>query len=382
MQDLLGRSDILSSMLNFAKKILRFRALKRLYARHERALVPAMLLIGVVVDVVTFRTIEVNTAFLVLGVYAVLAGVMIALMHWYDSSKRLIEKPTGFGYLRLIAPLIVQFTFGALLSASLIFYWFSGAFTVSWPFILAIILLMGANDVFREQYLKPIVQLSVYYFILFSVLSVAFPFLFNSLSSWVFVSAGIASLVLALVYIRLLFLLRPDLLHMRPHPMIPVGVIFLVMNGLYFLNIIPPIPLSLTDAGVYHSVERTGSTYTVLAEEESLIDQILPGETIHAVPGERIYVYASIFAPVDLNTTVVHHWQRYIEGQGWVSVNRLSYNISGGRADGYRGYSYATSHSPGTWRVDVETQRGQVIGRVRFEIEEPDGPLALIEHKK
>ncbi|NQV89348.1 MAG: DUF2914 domain-containing protein [Parcubacteria group bacterium] len=364
-------------MISFVKNFLRFRALKRLYARHERLMVPGMLLIGVLVDVLTFRTISVSTAFIVLGVYAVIAGVMIALMHWYDSGKRLIEKPTALGYVRLVAPLIVQFTFGALLSASLIFYWFSGAFTVSWPLILALIILIGANDVFREHYLKPIVQLSVYYFILFSVLSVALPFVYNSVSPWAFGSAGLGSLLLVAVYVAILFRLRPDLRHLQPHPAIPIMIIFAVMNGLYFFNVIPPIPLSLTDTGIYHSVERSGGGYTVLAEQESLLEQILPGQTIHAYAGERVYVYASIFAPVDLDTTVVHHWQHYIDGEGWVSINASSYGISGGRADGYRGYSYLTGHSPGKWRVDVETVRGQVIGRIRFSIEETDEPVIV-----
>jgi hypothetical protein len=364
-------------MISFVKNFLRFRALKRLYARHERLMVPGMLLVGVLVDVVTFRTISVSTAFMVLGVYAIIAGVMIALMHWYDSRKKLIEKPTTLGYVRLVAPLIVQFTFGALLSASLIFYWFSGAFTVSWPLILVLIILIGANDVFREHYLRPVVQLSVYYFILFSVLSVALPFVYSSISPWAFLSAGFGSLLLAGLYVGILFRLRPDLRHLQPHPAIPILIIFAVMNCLYYFNVIPPIPLSLTDTGVYYSVERSDGEYIVYTEEESLIEQILPGQTIYAYAGEPVFVYASIFAPVHLDTIVVHHWQHYVDGQGWVSINAASYGISGGRADGYRGYSYLTGHSPGKWRVDVETIRGQVIGRISFSIEETSDPVTL-----
>ena len=364
-------------MLKFVNNFLRFRALKRLYERYERFTVPAMLLVGVIVDIVTFRTISVNTAFSILGVYAVIAGVMIALMHWYDSGKRLIEKPTTLGYIRLVAPLIVQFTFGALLSASLIFYWFSGAFSVSWPIILALIILIGANDVLREHYLKPIVQLSVFYFIIFSVLSVALPFAYNSISPWAFVSAGVGSLLLVGFYLKVLFHLRPDLKHLRPHPVVPVLIIFAVMNGLYFFNVIPPVPLSLTDTGVYHSVQRVGAGYSVTAEQESWFDKILPGQTIHTSSGDLVYVYASIFAPVELDTTAVHHWQYYVDGEGWESMHRSTYGISGGRADGYRGYSYASNVTPGRWRVDVETVRGQVIGRITFTVEATDESITL-----
>ncbi|NQV90711.1 DUF2914 domain-containing protein [Candidatus Uhrbacteria bacterium] len=369
-------------MFTFVNDFLRFRSIKRLYVRYERFLVPGMLLLGVLVDVVTFRTIQIHTALMILGLYAVLAGIMIGVIHWYDATNHLIEKPSKTAYLRVLAPLIVQFTFGALLSASLIFYWFSGSFAVSWPFILLLIFLMGANDVFREYYLRPFVQLSVYAFILFSVLAVALPFVFHSLSAWVFILAGGISAFIIFLYLKILFQIRPDLVRLRSVLSISISSIFLLMNVLYFLNIIPPIPLSLTDSGVYHFVERSGSLYLVSSEQESFLDTVIPRQTIHTAPGERVYVFTSIFAPLELNTEVVHHWQRYEAGEGWVSVNRLNYSISGGRQRGYRGYSYITHYEPGKWRVDVETARGQVIGRVSFSIEKVDALPSLIISEK
>ncbi len=352
-------------MITSIKGFLRFRALKALFAKHERRLVPAMLLIGFLVDVVTFRTIQTSTAFAILGVYTVLAGVMIAYMHRFDAHRKLIEQPTMGGYVRLAAPLVVQFTFGALLSAALIFFWFSGSFGVSWPFLLVVIGLMAANDVLREHYLRPTVQLSVYYFTLFTTLAVVVPTLTGSISPWMFAAAATLSLLLMGGYLFWLFRLRPDLRFMRPSPLLAVGIIFVLMSAAYVLNIIPPIPLSLTEIGVYDRVERVGDEYVLTGDEQSFLDRFVFGERIYVLGG-RVYVYASIFAPVDLDTTVIHHWQRYEKGQGWVSVSRLSYPIRGGRADGYRGYSYISSHTPGRWRVDVETERGQVIGRLKF----------------
>ena len=43
-------------MFERIKNILRFRAVKRVYVSHERILIPLMLLVGVVIDVVTFRS--------------------------------------------------------------------------------------------------------------------------------------------------------------------------------------------------------------------------------------------------------------------------------------------------------------------------------------
>lgn len=355
-------------MFQVLRDFLRFRAAKQFYVRYERLLVPLMLLIGIVIDVVTFRSISLTTAFALLGVYTVLAGVMILFMHYHDARQGILERPSSMNYLRIVAPLIVQLTFGALLSATLIFYWFSGSFIASWPLFLLLVALMAGNDVFREHYLRPTVQIAVFYFVLFSTLATALPSLIGSISPTVFVVGGVVSLVLMAGYLILLFRVRPDLRFMRPSPWISMGGIFVLMNAAYFLNIIPPIPLSLTESGVYYSVERRGSEYILEAPETSWLNAMLPGQTIELVPGQRVYAYASIFAPVDLNTTVIHDWQRLTD-DGWVSVNRLSYSIVGGRQDGYRGYSYITNHSEGKWRVDVETLRGQVIGRISFEIE-------------
>ena len=359
---------MIKGMFQRIKTILRFRAAKNLYMKHERVLVPLMLVIGVVIDFVTFRSINTTTAFALLGVYALVAAVMILVMHRYDATKHLLERPSFIGYVRVAAPLVVQFTFGALLSAVFIFYWFSGSFIASWPFFAIVIGLMAGNEVLREHYLRPTVQLAVFSFILIMTMTTALPSLLGSIAPWVFVMATVVSLGLMMAYLQLLYRLRPDLALMKPSPMISTLAIFLVVNVAYFLNVIPPVPLSITQIGVYESVERRGGEYILESQEQTWLDHFLPGESIAVESGERVYVFASIFAPVDLDTTVIHHWQKFIDGK-WVSVNRLSYAIVGGRKDGYRGYSYITNHSEGKWRVDVETLRGQVIGRIAFDIE-------------
>jgi hypothetical protein len=145
--------------------------------------------------------------------------------------------------------------------------------------------------------------------------------------------------------------------------------VFVVMNFLYFTNIIPPIPLSLKDAGVYHKVERIApGEYLVLGEEKIWYDRLKLYQTFTLSSENRtIYLYAAVFAPTELTTNIVHHWHYFDESKKrWVSISRITYAITGGRDGGFRGYSYKTNVFPGRWRVDVETLRGQLIGRVRF----------------
>lgn len=333
---------------------------------------PLMLVVGLAVDFFTFKTIQLQTSLMLLGAYFICAGLAIAYIHLYDKPGIEDRHPVSRAT-RLAAQLAVQFSFGALLSSSLVFYWFSGAVAVSWPIIFVFALLMVSNDVLRHYFEKPTVQISVYYFTGFSLLSLILPVAFNSIAVWHFVYAGILSLIFISFYIAGIARLVPAMRQKRARMFIPVLIIFAAMNALYFFNVIPPIPLSVREAGVYHDVRRSGADYVVQAEKETALQRFWPGQTVHIAPGERVYVFASIFAPAELNTTIVHHWQYYDAAAGeWVSKDRLSYPISGGRAQGYRGYTLKTSVPSGKWRVDVETMRGQVLGRVHFMVQQAE----------
>ncbi|MFZ2763757.1 MAG: DUF2914 domain-containing protein, partial [Minisyncoccia bacterium] len=62
-----------------------------------------------------------------------------------------------------------------------------------------------------------------------------------------------------------------------------------------------------------------------------------------------------------------------------VSSTKTTFSITGGREKGYRVFSVKESLFAGKWRVDVTTQRGQIIGRVRFDVEITDIPRVLEE---
>lgn len=359
-----------------------YKTLRNFAEKYERALLPGTLVLGLIVDVVTFRSISIKNAFILLALHAISLGFTIAFINIFDLKPR--ENRKGLlRYLRIIGPLLIQFDFGALLSAILIFYWFSGSIAVSWPFIIIVAILMASNDVLRHHFIKPVVQLSVYFFVLFSLFSITLPFIFNSISAWLFILSAVLSVIIIYIYAQALAKYVPEIKNRLPVITSAIIVIILVMNTFYFLNFIPPVPLSLRDAGVYHNVERTFKDYKVLAEKESFINKILPGQMILIKPGDKVYVYTSIFAPTDLNTEIVHNWQFYnTESKKWVDKSRLSFTIAGGRQDGYRGFSYKTNAEAGKWRVSVETKRGQVLGRINFNIGYvPVLPELVIEFK-
>jgi len=159
--------------------------LKSAFEKHQRLLVPGLLLLGFLVDVLTFRSLQMRTMFVLLGVHAVVATACIVLR----------------GRSRFVAPVLLQFSFGALLSSSLLFYWFSGALSASWPIMALLILLMASNEVFRHVFLRPDVQIGVYAFVLISYFTALFPFMFRSIGPWMFVLGGASGVMVALALV-------------------------------------------------------------------------------------------------------------------------------------------------------------------------------------
>ncbi len=345
------------------KETAAYKKIRAFTERYERFFMPGMLLGGTAIDALQFKLLSTESTFIFAGSYAVICVASIAFMAAQPAQETRLLR-----YAKIIAPFLQQFTIGALLSTSLLFYWFSGALSVSWPVVGVVALLMVSNEVLRNFFMKPVVQTAVFYFALFSLSATLAAYTLNSISPWTFIAGGVASLVIMAA--ALVVVIRIGKLEQSRGAMwLTVAVIFALMNTAYFLNVIPPIPLSMRDAGMYHDITTTNGAYTLVGEDESFIDKLIPGQTVHVVAGSPVYAYTSIFAPSDMSTVMVHRWQYYDDTTGgWITASALSFSIHGGRSDGYRGYSVKRSLTEGKWRVSVETVRGQVLGRIPFTV--------------
>lgn len=351
-----------------------YQRVKSFHSRYERWLMPLALVAGFLIDYFTFTNVRINITLILLSIYWIAAGLAIACINICDAGKM----PKAFGYIRLFAGLLMQFTFGALLGGSLVFYWFSGAISVSWPFIALIALLMLSNDVFRKYFSKLAVQIGVYFFITLSFFSLILPFIFNSISVWLFVAAGIMSLSVFYLYINFLAFARESVRQKKILLFALIIAVFAVMSLLYFTDIIPPIPLSIREAGAYHSIKRSNGKYVLSGEPETFWQRLAPGQTLHLAPGERAYLYTAVFAPAEFNTTILHHWQYYDEKQkNWVTLGKLPFSITGGQKEGYKGYSWISNPAPGKWRTYTQTQHGQTLGKIMITIKRAETLVAL-----
>ena len=141
----------------------------------------------------------------------------------------------------------------------------------------------------------------------------------------------------------------------------------MLINLLYFTNLLPPIPLILKQAEIVHSINRSGGNYVATVEAKTWWQKWQFYPSVHQTSNPNLYAYSAVFAPTNLNTTIVHDWQFYDESaKTWVSQAKIPLAISGGRDGGYRGYSQKSVMRVGKWRVNIQTARGQILGRIKF----------------
>jgi hypothetical protein len=350
---------------------------KRFFIRHEKRISSVALVLGFIVDNITFAFIEISTAALALAGYLVLAAAGIALINMHERTgllARIALKIHPF-----LAP-SVQFSFGALFSAFTIFYSKSGSLTSSWPFMLMLVGLLVGNEFFRRRYLQMTFQAVMWFVALLLYAIFLTPILIGSIGVLSFVAGTIAALAVVAGFLFTLARIAPARFNSIKR-MLAVSVVgvYIGLYGLYFTNLIPPIPLSLREIGVYHAVERlSDGGYALVDEDRPWYEPIMPGLTIHTAPNEPVYIFSAVFAPSRLTTPIVHRWQYYNEVRGeWVTTNTLNFSISGGRQGGFRGYTYKTQMEQGKWRVSVETTRGQVLGDITFTVERVNTPVPV-----
>jgi hypothetical protein len=277
-------------------------------------------------------------------------------------------------------PVASQFAFGGLFIAFLSLYSRSAAFGLTWISVLALAALLIANERFVRFYMRFPFQVAMLFTVLFSLLIFYLPLVFRTIGPWMFVASGVASLCIIAAFLRLQYYFTPELVRENLTAIArSIAAIFITFNVLYFTNAIPPLPLALKEAGVYHNISKFGNEYQLLVESAPWYQEYLPHKTVfHKNPGESAYTYTAIFAPAGLATTVIHEWQHYDEGRNsWVTEETIAFPILGGREGGYRGYSVKSDPAPGKWRVNVKIDFGQVIGRVSFEVKEILNPPVL-----
>jgi hypothetical protein len=344
---------------------------------HERHLSALFMAGGFAFDSWAFGRIDHPATQAVFIIYLLVAGIAIALQHGLESRP---EERRPSARVRAGIMFVTQFALGALLSGFCVFYIRSASLIASWPFLLFMAAIFIGNEYFRHYHSRLVFVALLLFFSLYSYAIMLVPMVIGRIGRIPFLISGGVALLVFFFYMRAIARLGHDRYRgARMQIRIGIAVIAAFINLFYFLRVFPPLPLVLTDAGIYHGVKRAGSDFEAMAETEPPRWQALFGTNpvVHIQTGGKLYLYSAVFAPRGLRTPIQHEWQ-WQDGQGsWVTQQRLRVPIAGGRDDGFRFYTTKTSPRPGQWRVNILSDDGRAIGRVRFAVELQAVPPAV-----
>ncbi|MBU6500909.1 MAG: DUF2914 domain-containing protein [Patescibacteria group bacterium] len=358
-----------------------FTRVKSWYAQFERPISSISLVGGFVFDAVTLKRVDLYWDNLwVIGHLAIVTVCAIWINILNDGTgKKGVYEAADPNRLHFWLVNIIQFFFGGILSTYLVFYFRSGTFATSWPFLLLLAAAFIANESLKRSYARTAFQFSLLFLAYYAFAIYLMPILLHRIGTLVFILSGAVSLAIIRIIALIPRIFRREKLVGRHKwlVIISVGGIFIAVNSLYFLKLIPPLPLSLEDAGIYNSLIVNGpGNYTVTYENTDTKDflsqatEFLKTEaTVHVTSGETLYAYTAVFSPTALNTDIVHVWQYYnATSSAWETRGSIILPVVGGRTGGYRTYSNISGLDDGSWRVNVETPDGRVIGRLNFEV--------------
>ena len=275
-------------------------------------------------------------------------------------------------------PLAIQFFFGALSSAFVIYFFRSVSLSKTMFFFILLVLLLFANEFLKKKISNKYLQFSIYFFISFTFFAFMIPTLIREMNTFIFIISGLVSLSSTLALIRFIYRSGPG---MRAEVSLKklVGLIFsiyITINVFYAFNLIPPVPLALDTGLVAHDVRKENNEYIVTYEKNPwYVFWRKHDSNFHRQAGQRVYVFTSVFAPTDLKKSIFHRWKWYNPETGiWEVTDDIGFKVTGGRDLGFRGYTHKNNLREGQWKVHVITEEELVLGVVDFEVKNTAEP--------
>ncbi len=330
---------------------------------------------GFIFDTLTLGRIDRLYDTVVLCSHMVLISLTLYLFNLVGDSK---WQNTFIGRYSKYFPLAIQFFFGALSSAFVIYFFRSVSFSKTMVFFILLVLLLFANEFLKKKISNKYLQFSIYFFISFTFFTFMIPTLIKEMNTLIFIISGIVSLGCTLSLIIFIYKSSPSTraeISLKKLMSIILSI-YIIINVFYYFNLIPPVPLAMENGLVAHDVEKKNNQYIVTYEKEDwYIFWRKHQNTFHRQAGERIYVFTSIFAPTDIKKSIFHRWQRYNpQTRSWEIIDDIGFKITGGRDTGFRGYTYKKNLKEGKWKVHIITEEELILGVVDFVIKNTSEP--------
>ena len=163
----------------------------------------------------------------------------------------------------------MQFLLGGLFSAYAVFYFRSATLTSAAIFFALLVVLLVGNEFLRDRLSSLRLLVSLYALVCFAFFTFFLPVMTGLMNTATFlIGAGLSAAVTFRV-VQLIYRNNPD---RSKREAIGVTAPAFTLIGLlvvfYFLNWIPPVPLSMKLGGIYHEVKKAGERFELSFEKE------------------------------------------------------------------------------------------------------------------
>ncbi len=361
------------------RTLVRFRnsRLHNFIRKHEKYAPIIFFVGGFIFDSLTLGRIDRLYDLTMLCLHMTGLSIALYLYNLVDDGK---WKNTFLERYEVYFPLAIQFFFGALSSAYVVYFSRSVSLSKTASFFVILVVLLFANEFLKKRISNKYLQFSVYFFISLVFFAFMIPVFLKEMTTDIFIISGVTSLISSLVLTSFIYFKSPSTrAEIRLGKLIGIILtIYALINAFYFMRLIPPVPLALQSGIIAYNVTVKNNEYIVSYErDEWYIFWREHKLKFNYRPEESVYVFTSIFAPTDLDKSIVHRWSWYNAAtKQWEFVEDIGYDITGGRGGGFRGYTFKGNVKAGEWKVEVLTEEELVLGVIDFEIVNNDSPAS------
>jgi hypothetical protein len=350
----------------------RFKRLQLYFEQHETRFAIGFFVGGFLFDI--FTTDRIDSWFTIGQQVLYLVVIHATLMQMFFEASRppteVREKIFFKRWYYEYRTAIIHFFFGNLLNLYTIFFFKSSSLLVSFGFMTALIALLVANESSRFKSLGLSFKFALLSLCYLAFFAYVVPIYVGSINTMVFLLSVVTGAAPILMISWWIQTYRPMFFESaKSQILVPMVFVLSGFVGLYFLKLIPPVPLSIPFIGVYHGVEKSTEGYKLAHERPWWKVWHNGDQDFLAQRSDKIYVAFRIFSPTRFTDQVTMRWYWKDNVQGWLLQDAIPIRIVGGRVEGFRGYGVKSNYQPGEWKVQVETADGREIGRVYFELE-------------
>jgi hypothetical protein len=312
-------------------------------------------------------------------IYLSIVGISIGLREW------VISRNTASVQERRIFSLLtfaIAYFSGSALSFVCVYALRSAIFSVSWPLLLLLFLCVLANELVSSHHFRFTLDVGVFLIALFFFIVFNMPLLLKVQNDVTFLISTAVAIALSLLYVYLISFTSESAQEESPRTYaLSVGIPMFI-GMLYFLNVIPAVPLSLANAGAYHYVSRNeAGGFVGKKEKDTRFLSALRTPQYHISSTDSgVYFFSAVSAPAELTAPISHVWEYYDPTtKRWQEKTRIAFTLAGGREDGYRAYSLKEHVEDGLWRVTVKVDDKRIVGRAKFRVIQVEEPPSLTE---